>query len=103
MITGIRTTPLGNEVLKDFVDGRDNRIKVSQRDITLMATCTRSHFTEWGQINAQLPNSQPRQLLNCILKLEKLKLVELERPVPTEQPGHRTRFGFDKEGKHHWV
>ncbi len=106
MISGIRTTPLGNEVVQAFVNDNAHRLldKVSQRDITFMATCCRPTFTTWNLIAAQLPKwAEPRHLNAVATKLEKLGLIECDRPVAKPGDGKHVAFGFDKEGNHRWV
>lgn len=105
MIVGLRTTPLGKEVVDSYVgDGTHQLLKkVAQRDVVVMATCLRADFTSWPSVMAQLPKAEPRQLTAVALKLEKLGLVQLERPVVKPQAGNRSQFGFDKNGEHRWV
>lgn len=105
MITGLRTTPLGKEVVDAYVgDGTHQLLKkIAQRDVVVMATCLRADFTTWPAIMAQLPKAEPRHLTAVALKLEKLGLLDVQRPAAKPQTGNRYKFGFDKEGNQQWL
>lgn len=104
-ILNIEATEAGLQVLDDWVNDRPLKVKLTQRQVTILTVAsvpTRSKYGfDWTRVREWHPRAiSTRQLTDAVLALESLKLVKVTRPAP--ELAH-TSFGFDREGNHHWL